>query len=129
MLNDPVADLLTRIRNALSAQHKYVDVPTSKMSTAIVDVLVQTGFVNGFVQNAELRKTRIYLKYDEQRRPVIKGLKRISSPGRRKYVSATEIPMIRRGLGVAILSTSKGVLQGKIARKENAGGELLCSVW
>ena len=129
MLNDPVADLLTRIRNALSAQHKYVDVPMSKLSTAIVDVLLQAGFVNGFVHNSELRKTRVFLKYDEQRKPVIKGLKRISSPGRRKYVGAGDIPMIRRGLGVAILSTSKGVIQGKVARRENTGGELLCSVW
>lgn len=129
MLNDPIADLLTRIRNALSAQHKYVDVQLSKLNMSIIEVLSQTGFVSGFVHNAELKKIRIFLKYDDQRRPVIKGLKRISSPGRRKYVKADEIPMIRRGLGIAILSTSKGVLHGKTARQENTGGELLCSVW
>ncbi len=129
MLNDPIADLLTRIRNALSAQHKYVDVQLSKLNLSIIEVLEQTGFVSGFVHNAELRKIRLFLKYDDQRRPVIKGLKRISSPGRRKYVKANEIPMIKRGLGIAIISTSKGILHGKIARKENAGGELLCSIW
>lgn len=128
-MNDPIADLLTRIRNANSAKHRYVDANHSKMNMQILDVMKESGFINGFVHNAELRKIRIFLKYDNQRNPVIRGLKRISSPGRRRYVKALEVPSIRRGLGITILSTSKGVLSGSRARRDKAGGELLCSVW
>lgn len=129
MLNDPIADMLTRIRNAVMQKHRYVDVSLSKMNLAVLSVLKESGFVSHFVANSEKRVVRIYLKYEANRNSFIQGLKRVSSPGRRVYVKADQVPVIRRGLGLSIVSTSQGIMSGKAARKENIGGELLCCVW
>lgn len=129
MLNDPIADMLTRIRNAVMQKHRYVDVSLSKMNVAILSVLKESGFVSHFVSNGEKRLIRIYLKYEGNRESFIQGLKRVSSPGRRVYVRSDQVPVIRRGLGLSVVSTSQGIMSGKAARKENIGGELLCCIW
>jgi small subunit ribosomal protein S8 len=128
---DPIADFLTRIRNALAAQHRYVDVNWSKMKENIADLLKNLGFIENYAVKKEggIPQIRIYLKYADARRPVITGLKRVSSPGLRKYVGFEDIPMFFGGQGVAILSTSQGVLSGAEAHKRKVGGELLCLVW
>ena len=129
-LSDTVADLLTRIRNAKSAQHKYVDVQLSKMNQAIIDVLKTKGYVLSSIASEKKRAIRVFLKYDKMRRqPVIQGLKRISKPGMRRYVSYRDIPKVLSGLGIAILSTPSGILDGEAAREIKMGGELLCLVW
>lgn len=123
---DPIADLLTRIRNAYKAMHSSVSVPTSKMREALVKILDEEGYINGFA--TEDGVISIDLKYFENK-PVIAGLKRISKPGRRVYVGAKSIPSVQNGLGVCIVSTSKGILEGKKAAEANLGGELLCEIW
>lgn len=131
MLTDPIADMLTRIRNAAGARKATVDVPWSRHKEAIAAVLVAEGYLEssaGVSENGR-RVLRIGLRYDERRQPVIAGLKRISRPSLRVYVGATEIPAIRRGLGINVLSTPKGVLVDREARKQGVGGELLCTVW
>ena len=125
-VNDPIADMLTRIRNAYGALHKEVSVPKSKMKESITGILKEQGFVNSVT--ADERNIVIDLKYDGGR-PGIAGLKRISSPGRRVYVDVNEIPQVQNGLGICILSTSKGVLDGQAARDARVGGELLCEIW
>ncbi|MBI5274035.1 MAG: 30S ribosomal protein S8 [Chlamydiales bacterium] len=127
--SDPIADLLTRMRNACGAGHRYVDVPLSKMHLAIIDVIKQTGFVENFIFSEEKRKIRIFLKFAKNRKPIIRGIVRISKPGVRKYVGAHEIPKIMEGLGITILSTPKGVVSGDRARSLHVGGELLCKIW
>lgn len=131
MTSDPIADLLTRIRNAGMAQLKYTDIPFSKIKENIVQILKEEGFLKDFrvVGDAPQRSIRVYLKYNKDRQPVIKGLKRVSKPGLRKYVQKAQIPNILGGMGIAILSTPKGVLEGTKARNEKVGGELLCTVW
>lgn len=129
MLSDTVADTLTRIRNALAQKHRYVDVTRSKLHMSMLLVMKEHGFIQALAENEEKRLIRVYLKYDKSQNPVISGLKRISKPGRRLYVKSCDVPVIRRGLGLAIVSTSKGVKSGHYARKEKLGGELLCSVW
>lgn len=126
---DPIADLLTRIRNAKDARHRFVDFHPSKIKMEIIKVLHAQGFIDKFLLNEEKRKARVFLKYAGGREPVIRGLKRISSPGSRHYVGAGEIPRIFGGMGVAILSTNAGILDGETARKQKVGGELLCFVW
>jgi small subunit ribosomal protein S8 len=128
---DPIADFLTRIRNAAAAKHRYVDVKKSKMIRAIVDVLVQRGFVAKVLEKKDGPQgtLRVFLKYTAGRKSVIQGLKRISSPGLRKYSGAKEVPYVYNGFGISIVSTPKGVLEGSEARKQNVGGELLCCVW
>ena len=130
-MTDPIADLLTRIRNGAHARKEQVDVPWSKVKARIVEVLVQEGYVkdHSSVEQDGHRVLRVWLKYDGQNRPVIGGLKRVSRPSLRVYVGAREIPAIRRGLGVNILSTPAGILTDREARKRNVGGELMCSVW
>lgn len=129
--SDPIADLLTRIRNALSAEHAYVDVPWSKLKQNIAEVLKQCGFIDNYITKHEKAggTMRIFLKYTKNRESVIQGLKRISTPGRRSYVSHDDIPHFFGGLGVTILSTSSGVVSGQEAYKKRVGGELLCLVW
>lgn len=129
--NDPISDLLTRIRNAVLAKHRYVDVLNSRMSKNIVEILKDQGFIENFMIKEDNKQgvIRVLLKYVEGRTPVINGLKRISKPGLRKYVNHLAIPMVCGGLGISIVSTSRGVLAGHIARKNKAGGELLCYVW
>ncbi|WP_456324216.1 30S ribosomal protein S8 [Desulfonauticus submarinus] len=125
-LTDPIADLLTRIRNAHLARHKEVSIPASKMKAEILRILKEEGFIKDYLE--EDKELKVYLKY-YQGKPVIKGLKKISKPSRRVYVKAKEIPIVRNGLGIAILSTPKGILEGRQARRENIGGELICEVW
>lgn len=125
---DPIADLLTRIRNAKDARHRFVDFHPSKIKMEIIKVLHAQGFIDKFLLNEEKRKARVFLKY-AGREPVIRELKRVSSPGSRRYVGVEEIPRIFGGMGVAILSTNAGILDGETARKQKVGGELLCFVW
>jgi len=129
MLNDPIADMLTRVRNAIQQRHKYVDVTLSRMIVTILAVLKEGGFVKATVLNEEKRLVRVYLSYDTDRESAIQGLKRVSKPGRRIYVGWPDVPVIRRGLGLSIVSTSKGVMSGARARKEKIGGELICCIW
>lgn len=126
MLTDPIADMLTRIRNAHLALHKEVSVPRSKMKEAMASILKQEGYVEDVA--IDDRNITIALKYVKGR-PAITGLKRISKPGRRVYVSAHQIPRVQNGLGICILSTSRGVLDGITAQADKTGGELLCEVW
>jgi small subunit ribosomal protein S8 len=131
MMTDPIADFLTRIRNANRARKDWTDVPWSKLKAAIARVLVEEGFLSdAAVSEDEGRKVlRITLKYDRFRRPVMSDIRRVSRPSLRVYVGGREIPVIRKGLGVSVLSTPKGVIADHVARKENVGGEVLCSVW
>ena len=130
-MTDPIADLLTRIRNAGMVKHQKVDVPKSNIKLAIVNVLKEQGYIKNFktISDDKQGVIRIYMKYDEFERPVIHAIDRVSKPGRRVYVANDEIPLIKNGLGVAILSTSRGVLSDSAARKAQVGGELLCTVW
>ncbi len=129
-LSDPIADLLTRIRNGKSAKLRFVDLNYSKMNTSIVVILKEQGYIDNFLVDELQKKLRVYLRYKKgSREPVLRGLKRMSKPGLRRYVGHNEIPHVLSGLGVAILSTPKGVLDGDKARREKVGGELLCLVW
>lgn len=129
MTSDPIADLLTRIRNALKAQHRFVDLANSRLNQYIVAILKDQGFIESYLVKEEEREIRAFLKYAEGRQPVINGLKRISKPGLRRYVGYKAIPKVCGGLGISIVSTSKGVLAGHEAHKQKVGGELLCYVW
>jgi small subunit ribosomal protein S8 len=132
-VTDPIADTLTRIRNACTARHPQVAMPTSKMRQAIARILKDEGFINDYeILPGKVSSTLlIHLKYTRDRhpKPVIAGLQRVSKPGRRAYCKRQDIPWVRSGLGVAILSTSKGVMTGDQARREGVGGEVLCYVW
>lgn len=130
-VTDPVADLLTRIRNGQKAKHKHVDVPASKLKRAIAEILVDKGYVRRYVNIDDNKQgiLRIYLKYDREGDPAIHALKRISKPGLRTYASSATMPRVLNGLGIAILSTSRGIMTDKEARKANVGGEVLAYVW
>ncbi|MFI5396071.1 MAG: 30S ribosomal protein S8 [Candidatus Binatia bacterium] len=130
-MTDPIADLLTRIRNGAHARKEQVDVPWSTIKARVVEVLTAEGFLkeHSIIEQDSHRVLRVWLKYDNQNKPVISGIKRVSKPSLRVYVGAEEIPSIRRGLGVNVLSTPAGILTDREARKRNLGGELLCSVW
>lgn len=129
-ITDPIADMLTRIRNAGSARHMTVDVPASKMKTAIAQILLDEGYIKAFqlVDDGAQGLIRVALKY-QGRMPVIQGLKRVSKPGLRVYAGADELPKVLRGLGIAVISTSRGVMTDKKARELNVGGEVLAFVW
>ena len=128
--SDTVADLLTRIRNAKTAEHKYVDVRFTKLNKSIIEVLQSKGYVRNFLVNEKAYKMRIFLKYVRgSKRSVIQGLKRMSRPGLRRYIGCDQIPRVFSGLGISILSTPQGVVDGKKARELKVGGELLCLVW
>ncbi|MDH7444755.1 30S ribosomal protein S8 [Aquimarina sp. 2201CG14-23] len=132
MNTDPIADYLTRIRNANSAQHRVVEIPASKVKKEITKILFDQGYILSykFEDNTTQGSIKIALKYDKlTKEPVIKELQRISKPGLRKYAGSSEVPRILNGLGIAIVSTSHGVMTGKQARQENVGGELLCYVY
>ncbi len=129
MLSDPIADMLTRIRNAILCKHRYVDVNFSKINLSILSVFEESGFIFNFLTNDELRKIRVFLRYDRERESVITNLKRLSKPGRRKYSKWFDVPIFRRGLGISVVSTSKGMISGKKAKEEKVGGELICSIW
>jgi small subunit ribosomal protein S8 len=129
-MSDVIADMLTRIRNANSAKHETVDVPASNMKKAIADILVAEGFVKGYeiIEDGKQGVIRITLKYKNKQR-VIQGLKRVSKPGLRVYSNCEDMPKVMNGLGIAIVSTPKGIMTDKKARKENVGGEVLAFVW
>ncbi len=130
-VTDPVADLLTRIRNGQKAKHKHVDVPASKLKRAIIQILVDKGYIRRYIDIEDNQQglIRIYLKYDQEGGPAIHALKRISKPGVRTFASVASMPRVLNGLGIAILSTSRGVMTDKEARRANVGGEVLAYVW
>jgi len=130
MYTDPIADYLTRVRNAVRANHRVVEIPASNLKKAITKILFDQGYILSYKFDDESVQgtIKIALKYDENKQSVIRKIERVSKPGLRKYVSSTEMPRILNSLGVAIVSTSKGVMTGKQARRENVGGEVICSV-
>lgn len=131
VVSDPIADLLTRIRNANVANHDRLEIPGSKMKKAIVQILKDEGFVRDFewVENGHQGVIRVFLKYGPNKSKVISGLRRISRPGLRVYAKRDQVPRVLGGLGVAVLSTSKGIMTDKRARQEGVGGEVLCYIW
>ncbi len=130
-MTDPIADMLTRIRNALHARHESVDIPSSKLKINIAKVLKSEGYIKNFkiVTDNGQKSMRIFLKYDDEGVPVIGGLKRVSKPSCRVYKGYDEIPKVLNGYGISIVSTSKGLITDRAARKMRVGGEILCSVW
>jgi len=130
-LTDPIADLLTRIRNAIQARHPKVDVPASKIKREIVKVLIDEGYLRDYINIEDDKQgiLRIFLKYDKRGKSAITGLKRVSTPGLRQYVGHDEVPRVRNGVGMAVLSTPKGVISGIRAKAEKVGGEILLFVW
>ncbi len=130
VVNDPIADMLTRLRNGINARHGKVPMPHSKVKVRIAAVLKEEGFIEDFEEEmGERPLLQVQLKYDANREPVVTGIKRVSRPGLRRYVRADAIPTVRNGLGIAILSTSKGVLTDREARRQGIGGELMATVW
>ena len=130
-MTDPIADMLTRIRNANVVKHETVDVPASNMKKELARILFEEGFIRGYdvIEDGKQGIIRIQLKYGQTGERVISGLKRISKPGMRVYADKHEVPRVLNGLGISIISTSKGILTDKQARKENVGGEVICYVW
>lgn len=131
MISDPIADMLTRVRNALKARHPKVDVPASNLKTEIARILKDEGYILNYklVDEANHKSIRVYLKYTPANQPVISNIERVSRPGCRVYVGHKDIPKVLGGLGVNILTTPKGVMTGKAARAQGLGGELLCQIW
>ena len=131
-MTDPIADMLTRIRNGIQAHHERIELPVSKLKVEIAKILKSEGFISNYKVTDEDKvqgTLRVYLKYSEDGEPVIHGIERISRPGRRVYRGKEEIPRVLGGLGLAIISTSKGVLSGTEAARSGVGGEVLCQVW
>lgn len=130
-ITDTVADLLTRIRNASKSRHATVDIPASKVKKAIVQILCDEGYIEKFTEIADNKQgiLRVFLKYNENKKPVITGLKRVSKPGLRIYKNVEDMPRVMKGLGVAIISTSKGIMTDRRARRENVGGEVMAFIW
>ena len=130
-MSDVIADMLTRIRNANDAKHATVDIPASKMKKAIAEILVKEGYVKSYetIEDGKQGVIRITLKYQGNKQKVLRGIRRVSKPGLRIYASCEEMPRVMNGLGIAIVSTSKGIMTDKQARKENVGGEVLAFVW
>lgn len=130
-MTDPIADMLTRIRNASMAKHQKVDIPSSNLKVSVASVLKNEGYIKNFKVIADQKQgvLRVYLKYVDEKDPVISEIKRISKPGGRNYVKSTEIQSVKNGMGIAILSTSKGILSDKSAREAGVGGEVICTVW
>lgn len=130
-VSDPIADMLTRIRNGLMVRKPFVLVPSSKVKLAIAQILLEEGYIQGYEVTKERPQPniRIWLKYDEKRRSIVAGLERVSKPGRRVYKRKHELPWVLSGLGIAIVSTPRGVMTGREARRLGVGGEILCYVW
>jgi len=130
-LTDPLADMLTRIRNAGTARFDKVDIPASQMKISLARILKEEGYIKNFkiIKDKKQGVLRVYLKYDGINKPLINGLKRVSKPSRRVYASKDEIPQVLGGLGIAVVSTSKGVLTDREARRNGIGGEVLCTIW
>ena len=131
MVNDPIADMLTRIRNAGMVQHSQVVMPSSTIKVGIAKILTEEGFIKGYTLTDEKPQPKLVLqlKYAGRGKPVISGLERVSRPGRRVYTSFREIPWVRSGLGINVISTPKGLMTGRKAKREQVGGELICNVW
>lgn len=130
-ITDPIADLLTRIRNANSAKHEAVDIPASNMKKSITEILLEEGYIKNYqiIDDGKQGIIRIALKYGPNKTKIIQGMRRVSKPGLRIYANCEDMPKVMKGLGVAIVSTSKGIMTDKKARKENVGGEVLAFVW
>ena len=130
-ISDPIADMLTRIRNAVTVRHDFVLIPASKMKLAIASILKDEGFITDYevLRGKSHRVIKIYLKYSDNNQPVLSGLERVSKPGLRVYVQRKEIPRVYGGVGIAIMSTPKGVMTGQQAWRQGVGGELLCYIW
>jgi small subunit ribosomal protein S8 len=130
-MSDPIADYLTRVRNGLQANKKYVDVPASNIKRKMSRILLDQGFIKKYIiiDDGKQGLIRIWLKYDELGNPVIHSIKRISTPGRREYVSVDELPRVKNNLGISIMTTPKGVITAREATRQNVGGEVLCEVW
>ena len=131
MMNDPISDMLTRVRNGVKARHKKVDLPASQLKVSIVDIWKKAGFVKNYklYQQDNAGILRIYLKYVGKNRSVIQGIKRVSKPSRRVYSTAEKLPKVLGGIGIAVVSTSKGIMSDQAARDNKVGGELLCTIW
>ncbi len=131
VMTDPIADMLTRIRNANHAKHEFVDIPASKIKREIANILLEEGYIKGFdvIDDGKQGIIRVELRYQQNKERVITGLKRISKPGLRVYVGKEDTPRVLGGLGIAILSTSKGIVTDKNARTQGVGGEVICYVW
>ncbi|CAK7004002.1 30S ribosomal protein S8 [Tissierella carlieri] len=131
MMTDPIADMLTRIRNGNNAKHDSVDIPASNIKKQLAQILLDEGFIKGYdvIDDGKQGIIRVDLKYGKHNEKVISGIKRISKPGLRVYVKSDEVPRVLGGLGIAILSTSSGIMTDKVARKEGVGGEVICYVW
>ncbi|MFZ5996010.1 MAG: 30S ribosomal protein S8 [Nitrospirota bacterium] len=131
MVTDPIADMLTRMRNTLLTKTEKVDIPASRMKVEIAKILKEEGFIKSYkiVKDKKQGILRITLKYTADNKPVITGLKRISKPGRRVYTGKEEVPKVMGGVGIAVLTTSKGVLSDKVCRRDGVGGEVLCYIW
>ena len=127
--NDPIAELLTKIRNAKGAQHRFVDLSHSKIKIKILEIMKHHGFIENFLVNEEMHKIRVFLRYTKERDSVIRGLKRESTSGLRLYLGYQDIPRVFNGMGIAIVSTPKGVIDGETARNLKVGGEILCTIW
>lgn len=130
-MTDPIADFLTRIRNAQIAKFSKVDIPASNILKEMSRILMEEGYIQNYtiIEDDKQGTVRIYLKYSDQKQAAISGLKRISRPGLRRYVNMTDVPRVLNGLGIAILSTSKGIMTDRRAKRENVGGEVLCYIW
>lgn len=130
-VSDPIADMLTRVRNAITVRHDSVLIPSSKIKVAIAKILKEEGFIVDYevVKGKPHRMLKVHLKYDDKGQPLLIGLERVSKPGLKVYVQRKEVPRVYGGMGVAIISTSKGIMTGVQARKQGIGGELLCHVW
>ena len=126
---DPISDLLTRLRNATTAKRRFVDLPLSRQKHEILKVMEKQGFIEHILVDEEHKKMRVFIRYADGREPLLQGLKRISKPSLRNYIKRDEIPTISGGMGVAIISTSQGIVDGETARQRGIGGELLCYVW
>lgn len=131
MVNDPIADMLARLRNAAEVRHTQVLMPASKLRVAVAKILKDEGFIEKLevTKDKPQPQLRVWLRYDEKKRPVLTGVKRVSKPGRRVYAGKSEIPWVRHGLGIAIVSTTRGVMTGARAKRMGLGGEILCYVW
>ena len=128
---DPITDLLNRLRNAMTAGHERVDIPASRVKESVLRVLAEEGYIGPYrrVEEKGRQRLRVSLKYDSDGEPIVNGLQRVSRPGRRVYAGAAEIPQVLDGLGMSIVSTSKGIVTGRQAREQRLGGEILCNVW
>lgn len=130
-MTDPIADYLTRIRNAQQAKHKYVDIPASNVKRKISRILLEQGFIKKYIviDDGKQGLVRIWLKYDQLSNPIITKMLRVSTPGRRKYVSVDNLPRVMNNIGIAIMTTPKGVITANEAKRQNVGGEVLCYIW